>query len=206
MPQQTITLWDWSAEDPARITNDPDPRVIDYLKYIRFNQDNTSEFVTTGTQRIIFWSWEQKEKGFEYYCPSGFKKQKLKNYTQTVYIPNSTQAVTGTDDGNIVVWDISLIMEDYSQPEDRKAIKIVNLMNTTKSDSNNSGSSSKKGSSSINILKIEDNYLVIGSDKGSIRFYDFQFRIIAWFEEINVSSITNISFAEQSQLDTEPIM
>jgi len=86
-------------------------------------------------------------------------------------------------------------MEDYSQPEERKAIKIVNLMNTTKSDSSNN---SKKGSSSINILKIEDKYLVIGSDKGSIRFYDFQFRIIAWFEEINVSSITNISFANSS--------
>lgn len=89
-------------------------------------------------------------------------------------------------------------MEDYSQPEERKAIKIVNLMNTTKSDSSNN---SKKGSSSINILKIEDKYLVIGSDKGSIRFYDFQFRIIAWFEEINVSSITNISFANSSLQD-----
>ncbi len=29
-PLQTITLWDWSSEDPARITNDHDPRVTDY--------------------------------------------------------------------------------------------------------------------------------------------------------------------------------
>lgn len=33
--------------------------------------------------------------------------------------------------------------------------------------------SSKKESASINILKIEDQHLVIGSSTGSIRFYDF---------------------------------
>jgi hypothetical protein len=37
--------------------------------------------------------------------------------TQTVFIPFTNQAVTGTKDGIIIVWDISLIMEDYSQPE-----------------------------------------------------------------------------------------
>jgi hypothetical protein len=48
-----------------------------------------------------------------------------------------------------VVWDISLIMENYSKPEERRAIKSVNLINTgVKS---NTG---KKDSSSINILKI----------------------------------------------------
>jgi hypothetical protein len=39
-----------------------------------------------------------------------------RTFTQTVFIPNSSQAVTGTKDGIIIVWDISLIMEDYSQP------------------------------------------------------------------------------------------
>lgn len=53
----------------------------------------------------------------------------------------------------------------------------------------------KKGSNSINLLKIQDNYLVIGSSNGSIRFYDFQYRIIAWFEEANIGSISTISFA-----------
>lgn len=42
-------------------------------------------------------------------------------------------------------------------------------MNTSKKSEN----LAKKDSSSINILKIEENYLVIGSSNGSIRFYDF---------------------------------
>lgn len=33
--------------------------------------------------------------------------------------------------------------------------------------------SNKKESTSINILKIQDNYLVVGSSSGAIRFYDF---------------------------------
>ncbi len=49
-------------------------------------------------------------KGFEFYSPA-FSHKKL--FTQTVFIPNSTQAVTGTQDGFIVVWDISLIMVKF---------------------------------------------------------------------------------------------
>lgn len=42
-------------------------------------------------------------------------------------------------------------------------------MNTAKK----SEGSQKKEPAAINILKIEDNHLVIGSSTGSIRFYDF---------------------------------
>ena len=72
-------------------------------------------------------------------------------------------------------------------------------MNTQKK----SEGSLKKEIPSINIVKIEDNYLLIGSSNGSIRFYDFQYRIIAWFEDIEICSITNISFANSSFLESE---
>jgi cilia- and flagella-associated protein 251 len=57
--------------------------------------------------------------------------------------------VSGTTDGFIVVWDISLIMENYSKPEERRNIKSVNLINT-----GSKMGSNKKESTSINILKI----------------------------------------------------
>eukprot|EP01015_Nassula_variabilis_P010808 TRINITY_DN18802_c0_g1_i3.p2 TRINITY_DN18802_c0_g1~~TRINITY_DN18802_c0_g1_i3.p2 ORF type:complete len:122 (-),score=38.45 TRINITY_DN18802_c0_g1_i3:11-376(-) len=94
----------------------------------------------------------------------------------------SKQAVTGTTDGLIYVWDISLIMEDSSQPEERRAIKQVNLMNT----SNKSETAQKRVPPAINILKVQGDYLVVGASNGSIRFYDFQYRIIAWFEEFKI--------------------
>ena len=39
--------------------------------------------------------------------------------------------------------------------------------------------------------------MVVGSSNGQIRFYDFQYRIIAWFEGEDIASITSISFAQE---------
>jgi hypothetical protein len=33
----------------------------------------------------------------------------------------------------------------------------------------------------INVLKVEGNFLVVGSSNGCVRFYDNQYRIEAWF-------------------------
>ena len=53
-------------------------------------------------------------------------------------------------------------------------------MNTSNKNSDNQNK--KVNSPSITILLIQDKYLVVGSETGSVRFYDDQYRIIAWFE------------------------
>jgi len=147
-----------------------------HLSHVLFNPNEPTEFVTTGKRRVAFWSWENLERGFEYYGPE--LKDKKIEMTQTVFIPGTDQAVTGTTDGYIIVWDYSLIMEDYSVPEERRKIKMVNLMNT----SNKTDPNSKKQAHSINILRIQGDYLVTGASNGSVRFYDFKYTIVAWFE------------------------
>jgi len=52
----------------------------DYQYYIRFNPLK-NEFCTTGRGRVIFWSWNQGEKGFEFYSPATFEKQKQRIFT-----------------------------------------------------------------------------------------------------------------------------
>lgn len=47
--------------------------------------------------------------------------------------------------------------------------------------------------------------MVIGASNGSIRFYDFQYRIISWFEDIDIASITNISFSSESFQENDSI-
>ena len=61
---------------------------------------------------------------------------------------------------------------------------------------NKSETQTKKIPPAINILKIQGGYLIVGASNGSIRFYDFQYRIIAWFEELGISRITSISFSQ----------
>ena len=60
--------------------------------------------------------------GFEFYSSLAQKKE----MTQTVFIPGSAQAVTGTQDGHIIVWDISLIMV-ISTIKEKKYILILFL-------------------------------------------------------------------------------
>lgn len=48
-------------------------------------------------------------------------------------------------------------------------------------------------------MTIHDEYLVCGNADGTIRFYDFHFKVIAWFEDLNFSTIKSISFSK-----TEP--
>lgn len=83
-------------------------------------------------------------------------------------------------------------MEDFTQPEERRCIKTVNLMNNP-----NKIDQMKKvaQNNAINVLKIEGDFLVVGSSNGCVRFYDNQYRIEAWFEDIDLGAIHTISFS-----------
>jgi len=39
---------------------------------------------------------------------------------------------------------------------------------------------------------------VTGSQDGAVRFFDFQFRIVGWFEDIKQGGISSVSFSESS--------
>jgi WD40 repeat protein len=100
-----------------------------------------------------------------------------------VFIPDTDQAVTGTDAGDILVWDRSLIIEGIGEQNEKRLIKIVTF--------------NQNINSSINILTtVHDQYLVCGNSDGTIRFYDFYFKVAAWFEDLNLSTVKSISFSK----------
>ena len=96
-------------------------------------------------------------------------------------------AVTGTNAGDLLVWDRSLIIEGIGEQNEKRLIKIVPL---------------NANYSPINMLMtVHDQYLVCGNSDGTIRFYDFHFKVVAWFEELNLSTVKAISF---SRTDPKP--
>ena len=106
-------------------------------------------------------------------------------FTKTIFIPGTDMAVTGTGKGDILVWDRSLIIEGIGEQNEKRLIKIVTF---------------NQNNLPINILTtVHDQYLVCGNQDGTIKFYDFYFKIVAWFEELNLSTIKSISFSK-----TEP--
>ena len=112
-----------------------------------------------------------------------------RTFTQTVFIPDSSQAVSGTSDGHLVVWDISLILEDMTEPENRREIKTINLLN-----SSGKYEFEKVG---ISVLMSCPELLVIGATNGHVKFYDYQFRIVGWFENDRIGEVTSISLCNK---------
>jgi len=139
-----------------------------------FNKWDSHEIGTNGRRRVFFWAWERTEKktNFQFYSPALAAKdfkQKVSDFTQTIFLPESTQAATGTVDGDIVIWDLSLIVDGLSRPDERRAVKILKLSPDV----------------SLNVLMIHAPFVVVGSSDGAVRFYDYQFRVQAWFEDLS---------------------
>ena len=97
---------------------------------MRFNVSDIREIVSNGDKRTIFWNWESKE--FKYYSPPVSKsdfRQAIGRYTQSTFIPDSSQAITATVDGDVILWDRSLvgIDEGFGDARDKKAVCVLRL-------------------------------------------------------------------------------
>ena len=136
--------------------------------------------MTNGSGRVQFWTWESKE--WKFYSPPLAKADfpNAGEFTQSCFIPDTHKCITATKNGCIVLWDRSLVgvSEGDGNPTDRRATKMLPL--------------SQKG---IQVVSTIDDYIVVGSDDGAVRFYDFQFRLHAWFEDLNAGPVTSVSFA-----------
>ena len=55
----------------------------------------------------------------------------------------------------------------------------------------------KLHSGPIHFLVTAGQYLVSGGADGHIRFFDFNFRVVAWFEDLDAGPVSSISFAHQ---------
>ncbi|CAD7967330.1 unnamed protein product [Amoebophrya sp. A120] len=185
--RQYLSVWDWTSESSAPLataligTQDVQTCVI-------FNRWDIHEIATNGRRRVFFWQWGKNDTSlkdkmtFQFYSPALAAKdfkQKVGDFTQTIFLPESTQAATATLDGDVVIWDLSLIVDDLSRPDERRAVKILRLC---------------PPEVSLHVLKVLGNFVVAGSSDGAVRFYDYQFRLQAWFEDLSAGSVTSVSF------------
>ena len=89
----------------------PSERLVKTCTWFRptqiFNKWDHHEIATNGRRRVFFWAWSQeeaagrpKDAGFQFYSPALAAKdfkQKVGDFTQTIFLPESTQAATGRD-------------------------------------------------------------------------------------------------------------
>lgn len=46
--------------------------------------------------------------------------------------------------------------------------------------------------------------MVVGNTDGTIRFYDFCFKVVAWFEDLKLNKIKSISFSKKQPIVANP--
>jgi WD40 repeat protein/Ca2+-binding EF-hand superfamily protein len=201
---QRVRVWNW------RDTSRPHPVDVesaiqfsetkyankDPFRHIKFNQFDLTEFAATGKEELKFFRIDKSICSS--YNPNSLmrkdaNREASSEFTQTVFLPEEggNVAVTGTEEGNLIVWDIILIMEEEGNLNHRREVKSINLFG--KLNAKNPG---------VSLLTLYNKYLVVGTSAGTIRFYDFRFRIICWFEDLNLSRITSISFSMVSPNNT----
>ena len=181
---QVLSVWDCSpdgsSETPlfsAQITAASGEPAEEQIS-VRFDPSDPTQIVTNGASVVIFWSFASGV--LTYYSPPLGEhdfKQPIGALTQSCFIPNSSRAITATADGDAVLWDC--IERGPGEPtSERRASKVVKLH-----------------TGAVSCLQTEGEYIVSGGADGHVRFFDFDFRIIAWFEDIDAGPVASVSFA-----------
>ena len=123
----------------------------------KFNTQNVDEFVTTSKKKVRFWEHQSKNgnvlaknalknasektisESLVSYEPTmikkdDFGKDKESNrlFVQSEFLPEegSLQAVSATVDGQLIMWDMSLILEESSNVRNRREVKSINLLSS----------------------------------------------------------------------------
>mmetsp|Transcript_33102 Transcript_33102/g.55453 ORF Transcript_33102/g.55453 Transcript_33102/m.55453 type:complete len:898 (-) Transcript_33102:322-3015(-) len=183
--EQSIGLWDLSEtgslDAPAAIGSIP---AGDVQTCVRFSQEDPSQIVTNGKQRVYFWrSHLGVSREFKYYSPPVSArdfKQTIGDFTVSVFIPGTLMAVSGTVDGDVVLWEEGNSMREAgARPSDRRAVKILRI----------------HLEGGITSLTSVDRFIVSGGSDGCVRFYDAKLRLAAWFDDMHAGPITSISFS-----------
>lgn len=209
---QEIMIWGWTAEDPKSDEDLDDtesqhhrsseseeynegynmvPEFVrrvpsqDEQTLVRFSYDDKCLLCTNGFRRVLFWSW--KEGMLKYYSPPILQKDlkvPVGNFTQSMYIPGTSLACSGTVDGDVVVWSLQP-KDRVIKVQDKTLLKMVRVH-----------------SGGVTLLTSDQGFIVTGGMDGHVKFLDVKLRVVAWYEELNGGPIISLS-VDRPQLTVE---
>lgn len=143
---------------------------------VRFSSDDKSLLCTNGFRRVLFWSW--KEGMLKYYSPPILQKDlkvPVGNFTQTIYVPGTQLACTGTVEGDVVIWNLQP-KDRVIKVQDKTLLKMVRVH-----------------SGGVTMLTSDQGFIVTGGMDGHVKFLDTKLRVVAWYEELNGGPIISLS-------------
>lgn len=192
---QEISIWEWANSRDAPVLAAQIPSLHQQVS-MRFNMSDFRELVTNGESIVYFWTWRTVMSCYAPRISRRNFRQPVGKFTVSTFLPGTTQAVTATSDGSLILWDVPLDNNGVSSIDpnlssesltesiiERIAVKVIRLCE-----------------GAINYLTTVDMHLVVAGNDGAVRVYDHLFRLEAWFEDLDAGPVTSVSFAGLAQM------
>ncbi|XP_053224777.1 cilia- and flagella-associated protein 251 [Podarcis raffonei] len=182
---QKVCIWRWTSPETKPVCSVEIQPQFGFQDYIAFNSRYHNELVSNSKIQVIFYIWNADI--LNYHAPPLTDKSFNKVvgiFSQTIFHFSSTQAITGTMEGKLVVWDAVCPPSKSSavcvKPYNMKAIKLVHLQRD-----------------GITVLAITDKNFVTCDVKGHVKFYDGDLQLLHWYSQFKLGRIRSISFSKK---------
>ncbi|KAA3674594.1 uncharacterized protein DEA37_0003711 [Paragonimus westermani] len=195
---QKFAIWNWTtgSEIPLCEVNLTGEHVSQ--NRISFKSGDYHHVVTNSQSQVIFYNWNVNGEIHAYAPPltdEDFDK-KVGSFVGSRCIPGSNVAITATTQGLLVVWetDKTNLQKDAAESRYKKAVKLVPIHDKP-----------------ITFLTITKRLLckfciVTGDVTGVIKFFDTNYMLLYWYQNLNAGPIASISFASRGILDESSML
>ena len=197
---QTVAIWDWTNEDleipVASVKLNASKGGLQHC--VKFNSCNKTEIMTIGDTSVAFLQCTPKTttagKGFDLqiYYPSMETQDSncpLDHFCTGTFVGDTSAAAVTTKHGEMVIFDFSVSKgeDDKSSTGSVKEPKIEELERKLIK-------SMRISKSAIDFIDCTKYYIVTGCADGTVKFYDFEYRLVNWYEDFKFGGITSVSF------------
>lgn len=177
---QEILIFDLNEEHNYIVCSD---KIYGVEKQTKIQFNKNYEIVSNSKKKLYFYHFDKKNKTITHYSPSLYKTNKTKEnfiFTESSFIENSTEVITGTQNGFLIIWNYSNIFlnKNKNTVKQREYQKYLEI----------------KKHVSINVVLNYGNYIILGLQDGSVQVFDTQLKCYAWFENKNIGSIRSVDF------------
>ncbi|CAH8574243.1 unnamed protein product [Schistosoma curassoni] len=188
---QSFSIWNWTTESNLPHCQVKISGEMYFQTKITFNPDNYYHLSTNGEHQVIFYSWSNQEKDMVAYAPSlkdDDFKQKVGQFSCTQYIPDKSIAITGTSTGLLVIWesDKQPVKGENSETPYKRATKLIPLH--------------QKGITFLTTTACHPygKCIVTGDSSGQVKFFDCNFMLLFWYQDLKFGPVNCVSFATTS--------
>ncbi|NXX44238.1 CF251 protein, partial [Tricholaema leucomelas] len=182
---QTVCVWEWTSPMEKPVCSTELKPEFGYQDYVIFNPQNPCEFVSNSKTQVIFYLWVSRDAGslmHGFITPLQTFHSVVGHFSQSAFHVNSSQALTGTSAGKLVVWDTAgPSKQPWAGPHRVRATNLVPMQED-----------------SITVLQVFESCIVTGDVKGQVKFYNGQLQLLNCYSHSEVGPIQSISFSKTS--------